>query len=77
MQKEHGTVTTWVLDSTGAPKGFGFIKFDGENAEVFFHKTECRNMDRGDIREGLRVKFTVAAGNIIGRKKAVDVEYEN
>jgi CspA family cold shock protein len=41
-------------------KGFGFIKRDGQEKDLFFHSNELVNIAFNDIREGDKVTFEVA-----------------
>ncbi len=43
-------------------KGFGFIKREGEQKDLFFHSTELVNARFEDLREGDNVSFEVAEG---------------
>ena len=44
-----GTIIKFIDD-----KGFGFIKTEGTNEEIFFHHSAFE----GEPREGLKVEFT-------------------
>ena len=52
---EEGTVARVVSD-----KGFGFIKRDGQEKDLFFHSNELVNTTFNEIREGDKVTFEVA-----------------
>jgi len=52
---EEGIVARVVSD-----KGFGFIKRDGQEKDLFFHSNELVNTSFNDIREGDKVTFEVA-----------------
>ena len=41
-------------------KGFGFIKRDGQEKDLFFHSNELVNVAFNDLREGDKVSFEVA-----------------
>ncbi len=41
-------------------KGFGFIKRDGQERDLFFHSNELVNTTFDELREGDRVSFEVA-----------------
>ncbi len=41
-------------------KGFGFIKCDGQERDLFFHATELVNTDFDSLKEGDKVTFEVA-----------------
>lgn len=40
-------------------KGFGFIKVEGQQKDLFFHSNELQNIAFDDLREGDRVSFEV------------------
>ncbi len=44
------------------PKGFGFIKRDGEEKDLFFHMNELVNAKFDELREGDKVEFEVGEG---------------
>lgn len=52
---EEGIVARVVSD-----KGFGFIKRDGQEKDLFFHSNELVNTSFNDIREGDKLTFEVA-----------------
>lgn len=41
-------------------RGFGFIKREGEEKDLFFHSKELKNVQYNDLREGDKVTFEVA-----------------
>ncbi len=41
-------------------KGFGFIKVDGQEKDLFFHSNELQNVKFDELREGDKVTFEVA-----------------
>lgn len=41
-------------------RGFGFIKREGAEKDLFFHSNELKNVDFKDLREGDKVTFEVA-----------------
>lgn len=43
-------------------KGFGFIKVEGQEKDLFFHANELQNVAFDDLKEGDEVEFTVAEG---------------
>ncbi len=43
-------------------RGFGFIKREGEEKDVFFHSSELKNAQFDDLREGDKVTFEMAEG---------------
>lgn len=40
-------------------KGFGFIKVEGQEKDLFFHSTELVNVRFDELREGDKVSFEV------------------
>jgi CspA family cold shock protein len=40
-------------------KGFGFIKADGEEKDLFFHSNELEGVEFNDLREGDRMTFEI------------------
>ncbi|MDP3956016.1 MAG: cold shock domain-containing protein [bacterium] len=53
---EQGTIAR-VMD-----KGYGFIKRDGEEKDLFFHAKELNGLNFDDLREGDPVTFEVTDG---------------
>lgn len=51
---EQGTVAKKVSD-----KGFGFIKRDGQEKDLFFHSNELKNISFDELQEGDTVSFEV------------------
>jgi CspA family cold shock protein len=43
-------------------KGFGFIKVDGQEKDLFFHSNELVNVRYDELREGDKLSFEVAEG---------------
>jgi len=43
-------------------KGFGFIKRDGQEKDLFFHSNSLVGVAYNDLREGDRVSFEVEEG---------------
>ena len=43
-------------------KGFGFIKIEGREKDIFFHSNELANVKFDDLREGDKVTFEIAEG---------------
>ncbi|MDR3546711.1 MAG: cold shock domain-containing protein [Candidatus Pacebacteria bacterium] len=43
-------------------KGFGFIKREGEEKDLFFHSNELVNVQFDELRQGDKVTFEVAEG---------------
>lgn len=43
-------------------KGFGFIKVEGEQKDLFFHSNELQNVSFDDLKEGDTVEFDVTEG---------------
>lgn len=43
-------------------KGFGFIKIEDGEKDVFFHANELQNVQFNDLQEGDKVEFEVTEG---------------
>lgn len=43
-------------------KGYGFIKTEGMEKDLFFHSNELQNARFDDLKEGMKVEFEVADG---------------
>jgi CspA family cold shock protein len=43
-------------------RGFGFIKRDGEDKDLFFHSNELADVDYDSLNEGDKVTFEVEEG---------------
>ena len=43
-------------------KGYGFIKVEGQEKDLFFHSNELVDVQYNDLREGDEVTFEVASG---------------
>jgi len=43
-------------------KGFGFIKVEGMEKDVFFHANSLVGVEYADLREGDTVEFTIEQG---------------
>lgn len=43
-------------------RGFGFIKREGAEKDLFFHSKELQNVQFDELREGDKVQFEVAQG---------------
>lgn len=54
------------------PNGFGFIKRDGQEKDLFFHATDLVDVDYNDLKEGEAVEFETADGD--RGPKAVNVK---
>lgn len=77
---EQGTIAR-LMD-----KGYGFIKRDGEEKDLFFHANELQEISFDELREGDAVSFEVVDGPKgsnavkIGRaqnQKADDIDSQN
>ena len=44
-------------------RGYGFIKQDGEEKELFFHATELKNASFDEMKDGDAVEFEVVDGD--------------
>jgi CspA family cold shock protein len=45
--------------ATKNEKGFGFIKVEGREKDLFFHRNELKNVSFEELREGDKVSFEV------------------
>lgn len=43
-------------------RGFGFIKVEGQEKDLFFHANELKNAQFNDLKEGDKVTFEVENG---------------
>jgi cold shock protein len=43
-------------------KGFGFIKIEGQEKDLFFHSNELQNVKFDELREGDKLTFETAEG---------------
>ncbi len=43
-------------------RGFGFIKGEGSDKDLFFHSNELKNIKFDELREGDKVTFEVGEG---------------
>lgn len=43
-------------------KGYGFIKVEGQEKDLFFHSNELQNAAFDDLQEGDNVEFEVTEG---------------
>lgn len=43
-------------------RGFGFIKIEGAEKDLFFHSNELTNVKFEDLREGDKVQFEIGEG---------------
>ncbi len=43
-------------------RGFGFIKREGEEKDLFFHSNELKNVEFNELKEGDKVAFEVTEG---------------
>ena len=44
-------------------KGYGFIKTDTSDKDLFFHANELLNSEFNDLQEGDKVEFEVSEGD--------------
>lgn len=52
---QNGTIARLISD-----KGFGFIKVDGQEKDLFFHSNELIDCTFESLREGDKMTFEVA-----------------
>jgi cold shock protein len=64
---DEGTIKT-ITD-----RGFGFIRPDNAQQDVFFHQNALVGVSIDQLREGERVSFTMEADRRSGRMQAQDV----
>ncbi len=43
-------------------KGFGFIKIEGREKDLFFHSNELMNVKFDDLRQGDKLEFEIEEG---------------
>ena len=53
-------------------RGFGFIKPEEQEEDLFFHRNELQDVQFANLREGQEVEFEMARGRD-GRQQAVKV----
>ena len=53
-------------------RGFGFIKTEEQEEDLFFHRSELQDVQFADLREGQEVEFEMSRGRD-GRQQAVKV----
>jgi CspA family cold shock protein len=63
-----GTIKRLIFD-----RGFGFIKTEDQEEDLFFHRNELIDVQFADLREGQEVEFEIAKGRN-GRQQAVKVK---
>lgn len=68
MGKEQGTVK-WF----NAEKGWGFIKPDGDGADVFVHVKDVEKSGLKALKEGQRVYFDIEHDKKSNKPKAVNL----
>jgi len=51
----EGTIKTLIPE-----KGFGFITVDGEEKDLFFHRSELQDIAFEELKEGDKVSFEKA-----------------
>ncbi|MBR2564339.1 MAG: cold shock domain-containing protein [Paenibacillus sp.] len=64
---------TGIVLSFNTPKGFGFIK--GPGRSIFFHVSNCEDMDTVEIPVGERVSYEVGKDSA-GKRCAINVRSE-
>ena len=53
-------------------RGFGFIKTEEQEEDLFFHRNELQDVQFADLKEGQEVEFEMTRGSD-GRQQAVKV----
>jgi CspA family cold shock protein len=53
-------------------RGFGFIKIEEQEEDLFFHRNELQDVQFADLREEQEVEFEMSRGSD-GRQQAVKV----
>ena len=43
-------------------RGFGFIKAEGQEEDLFFHRNDIEGVDFASLREGQEVEFEIGQG---------------
>jgi CspA family cold shock protein len=72
-QEDH-TMTQGTIKTIRDDKGFGFIKPDDSNQDVFFHSSAVDGGGFDQLREGDRVEFTMGTDpRNPGRSRAENV----
>jgi cold shock protein len=51
-----------VIASIVSGKGFGFIKVEGAEKDLFFHSSNCVGVSIDELHEGDKVTFTEGEG---------------
>ena len=54
---QEGTIASLVTD-----KGFGFIRREGAEKDLFFHSNDLQNITFNELREGDKVSFEITEG---------------
>jgi len=54
-------------------RGFGFIKTDVQEGDLFFHRNELQGVKFADLREGQEVEFVLGRGIDDNRQQAFKV----
>lgn len=44
-------------------KGYGFVRQDGDDKDLFFHANEVKDIDFNDLKEGMKVSFEIKEGD--------------
>ncbi|MEK9184156.1 MAG: cold shock domain-containing protein [Patescibacteria group bacterium] len=57
----EGTMEEGVIAGL-TDKGFGFIKREGAEKDLFFHSNELKNVTFDELREGDKLSFELAEG---------------
>jgi cold shock protein len=67
--------TTGTVKFFSSDKGYGFLRRDGDNAELFVHKKNVHH--QAMLETGQRVSFVVAESKKGNGLAAIDVRHED
>ena len=64
-ERDHGVIIWW------GDRGYGFIRPDQSERDVFVHRSECELPVSEDVRQGDRVSFEIGADRRPGREAKI------